>query len=92
MLSDFLDTPSQGEGSTDRPGFGYYETIAGGSGAGPGWHGESGVHVHVCFFPSTAVQPFASHRRPSTDLLLRMTHIPQMTNTRITDPEILERR
>jgi len=40
---------------------GYYETIAGGAGAGPTWHGESGVHTH-------------------------------MTNTRITDPEILERR
>ncbi|RAK98456.1 5-oxoprolinase [Aspergillus ibericus CBS 121593] len=43
------------------PGFGYYETIAGGSGAGPTWNGESGIHVH-------------------------------MTNTRITDPEILEKR
>ncbi|WVN85371.1 uncharacterized protein L203_100516 [Cryptococcus depauperatus CBS 7841] len=42
-------------------GWGYYETIAGGSGAGDGWHGTSGVHCH-------------------------------MTNTRITDPEILERR
>jgi N-methylhydantoinase B/oxoprolinase/acetone carboxylase alpha subunit len=41
--------------------FGYYETIAGGAGAGPGWHGRSGVHTH-------------------------------MTNTRITDVEILERR
>ena len=41
--------------------FGYYETIAGGAGAGPSWHGCSGVHTH-------------------------------MTNTRITDPEILERR
>ncbi|CAD7703564.1 unnamed protein product [Ostreobium quekettii] len=40
---------------------GYYETIAGGAGAGPGWHGRSGVHTH-------------------------------MTNTRITDPEIFERR
>lgn len=40
---------------------GYYETVAGGAGAGPGWHGRSGVHSH-------------------------------MTNTRITDPEILERR
>lgn len=39
----------------------YYETVAGGAGAGPGWHGRSGVHTH-------------------------------MTNTRITDPEILERR
>ncbi|MZH02074.1 MAG: 5-oxoprolinase, partial [Nitrospinae bacterium] len=39
--------------------FAYYETIAGGAGAGPGWHGQSAVHTH-------------------------------MTNTRITDPEILE--
>ena len=41
--------------------FGYYETIGGGTGAGPGFHGASGVHSH-------------------------------MTNTRITDPEVLERR
>ncbi len=41
--------------------FGYYETIGGGAGAGPSWHGQSGIHTH-------------------------------MTNTRITDPEILERR
>ncbi len=41
--------------------FGYYETIAGGSGAGPYWHGKSGVHTH-------------------------------MTNTRITDPEVMELR
>ncbi|MCC7382998.1 MAG: hydantoinase B/oxoprolinase family protein [Deltaproteobacteria bacterium] len=41
--------------------FGYYETIAGGAGAGPGFCGASGVHTH-------------------------------MTNTRITDPEILESR
>lgn len=43
------------------PGFGYYETIAGGSGAGEGWNGASGVHTH-------------------------------MTNTRITDAEVFERR
>ncbi|OJD40371.1 5-oxoprolinase (atp-hydrolyzing) [Diplodia corticola] len=43
------------------PGFGVGETICGGSGAGPGWKGESGVHVH-------------------------------MTNTRITDAEVLELR
>ncbi|KAI7829151.1 5-oxoprolinase [Kickxella alabastrina] len=42
-------------------GWGYYETIAGGHGAGPTWDGQSGVHTH-------------------------------MTNTRITDPETLERR
>lgn len=41
--------------------FGYYETIGGGSGAGAGFHGASGVQVH-------------------------------MTNTRITDPEVLEHR
>ncbi len=41
--------------------FGYYETICGGVGAGPGFQGRSGVHQH-------------------------------MTNTRITDPEELERR
>ncbi|MDD9801373.1 MAG: hydantoinase B/oxoprolinase family protein [Deltaproteobacteria bacterium] len=41
--------------------FGYYETIGGGAGAGPGFAGASGVHTH-------------------------------MTNTRITDPEILEAR
>uniref|UniRef100_M4B3E8 5-oxoprolinase n=1 Tax=Hyaloperonospora arabidopsidis (strain Emoy2) TaxID=559515 RepID=M4B3E8_HYAAE len=40
---------------------GYYETIAGGAGAGPSWDGRSGIHTH-------------------------------MTNTRITDPEILEKR
>ena len=53
------------EGKTEAgghlDGFGYYETIAGGSGAGPTWDGSSGVHTH-------------------------------MTNTRITDPEILEKR
>ena len=41
--------------------FGYYETIAGGAGAGPTFDGASGVHTH-------------------------------MTNTRITDPEVLEDR
>jgi 5-oxoprolinase (ATP-hydrolysing) len=49
-------------GSDDAEnGFGYYETICGGSGGGPTWNGTSGVHTN-------------------------------MTNTRITDPEILERR
>jgi 5-oxoprolinase (ATP-hydrolysing) len=41
--------------------FGYYETLGGGAGAGPGFHGASAVHSH-------------------------------MTNTRLTDPEVLERR
>ncbi|MGB8275861.1 MAG: hydantoinase B/oxoprolinase family protein [Alphaproteobacteria bacterium] len=39
----------------------YYETICGGSGAGPGFHGASAVHTH-------------------------------MTNSRLTDPEVLELR
>jgi 5-oxoprolinase (ATP-hydrolysing) len=43
------------------PEFGYYETICGGCGAGPAFHGASAVHSH-------------------------------MTNTRITDPEIIEQR
>ena len=41
--------------------FGYYETICGGTGAGPGFNGADAVHQH-------------------------------MTNTRITDPELLEHR
>ncbi len=41
--------------------FGYYETVCGGAGAGPGWDGASAVHTH-------------------------------MTNTRITDPEVVEHR
>ncbi|MCZ6783560.1 MAG: hydantoinase B/oxoprolinase family protein [Proteobacteria bacterium] len=43
------------------PSFGYYETLGGGAGAGPGFDGASGVHTH-------------------------------MTNTRITDAEVLEAR
>lgn len=42
-------------------GFGYYETIAGGHGAGPTWNGINGVHTN-------------------------------MTNTRITDAEVFEKR
>jgi 5-oxoprolinase (ATP-hydrolysing) len=41
--------------------FGYYETLAGGTGAGEGFHGSDAVHHH-------------------------------MTNTRITDPEVIEFR
>ncbi|KAF4965601.1 hypothetical protein FSARC_6623 [Fusarium sarcochroum] len=62
-----MNNLSFGCGGTDpvtgevTKGFGYYETICGGAGAGQGWHGASAVHTH-------------------------------MTNTRITDPEILEKR
>jgi 5-oxoprolinase (ATP-hydrolysing) len=41
--------------------FGYYETIGGGCGAGPGFDGASAIHSH-------------------------------MTNTRLTDPEVIEHR
>jgi 5-oxoprolinase (ATP-hydrolysing) len=54
-------TGGKDEKGTHVDGFGYYETIAGGSGAGPTWQGQSGVHTH-------------------------------MTNTRITDPEVFEKR
>lgn len=33
-------------GQTPAP-FVYYETVAGGAGAGPSWHGVSGVHTHM---------------------------------------------
>ncbi|KAL4921663.1 Hydantoinase B/oxoprolinase-domain-containing protein [Aspergillus aurantiobrunneus] len=62
-----MNNLSFGCGGTDpvtgevTKGFGYYETICGGAGAGLGWHGASAVHTH-------------------------------MTNTRITDPEIFEKR
>lgn len=49
------------DGEKAIQGFGYYETIAGGSGAGPYWNGTNGVHTH-------------------------------MSNTRITDTEVFERR
>lgn len=35
------------EGEKSVKGFGYYETIAGGSGAGKDWDGTSGVHTHM---------------------------------------------
>lgn len=47
LLSTRLCSLTFGLGGTDengntKEGFGYYETIAGGSGAGPSWHGTSG--------------------------------------------------
>ncbi len=47
--------------SFGQASFGYYETVCGGAGAGPGFPGASAVHTH-------------------------------MTNTRITDPELVEQR
>jgi 5-oxoprolinase (ATP-hydrolysing) len=61
-----LQAMSSSQGTMNNLTFGndqyqYYETICSGSPAGPGFHGTSGVHVH-------------------------------MTNSRLTDPEILESR
>jgi 5-oxoprolinase (ATP-hydrolysing) len=66
LLLEALGLAANGPGSMNNflfgdGGFGYYETLAGGSGAGPRHHGGSGRHVH-------------------------------MTNTAITDPELLEHR
>lgn len=61
-----MDIMSASQGTMNNLTFGdeqfqYYETICGGSGAGPGFNGASAVHTH-------------------------------MTNSRLTDPEILELR
>ncbi len=66
ILLEALGLAANGPGTMNNflfgdESFGYYETIAGGSGAGPHHHGASGRHVH-------------------------------MTNTAITDPEVLEHR
>jgi 5-oxoprolinase (ATP-hydrolysing) len=61
-----LDACAGAQGTMNNFTFGnaryqYYETICGGAGAGPGFHGASAVHTH-------------------------------MTNSRLTDPEVLEQR
>lgn len=66
LLLEALGLAANGPGTMNNflfgdGGFGYYETLAGGAGAGPGHSGASGRHVH-------------------------------MTNTAITDPELLEQR
>lgn len=66
VLLEALNLQANGQGTMNNflfgnESFGFYETIGGGAGAGPGWHGRSGCHVH-------------------------------MSNTAITDVEILEER
>jgi 5-oxoprolinase (ATP-hydrolysing) len=66
LLLEALDLAANGPGTMNNflfgdERFGYYETLAGGSGAGPHHDGHSGRHVH-------------------------------MTNTAITDPEVMEHR
>lgn len=66
LLLEAFDLAANGPGTMNNflfgdESFGYYETLAGGSGAGPHHDGSSGRHVH-------------------------------MTNTAITDPEVMEHR
>ncbi|MGB1130552.1 MAG: hydantoinase B/oxoprolinase family protein, partial [Haloferula sp.] len=66
LLLDALEVSANGPGTMNNflfgdDGFGYYETLAGGAGAGPRHRGASGRHVH-------------------------------MTNTALTDPELMEQR
>ena len=41
--------------------FGYYETICGGAGAGPGFHGAHAVHTHMTNTRITDVEVFESN-------------------------------
>ena len=66
VLLEALAIQANGQGTMNNflfgnERFGFYETIGGGAGAGPGWNGRSGSHVH-------------------------------MSNTAITDVEVLEER
>ena len=66
VLLGALNAAAGSQGTSNSFTFGneryqYYESICGGSGAGPDYHGASATHVH-------------------------------MTNTRLTDPEVLESR
>jgi 5-oxoprolinase (ATP-hydrolysing) len=38
--------------------WGYYETVGGGAGAGPNWHGRHGVHSHMTNTRITDVEIF----------------------------------
>jgi 5-oxoprolinase (ATP-hydrolysing) len=92
-------------------GLGYYETVAGGAGAGPGWHGRRCVRLHACMHACGACCACCVRRYARGDaraaaetarvhdalfvcrlVCCRSGVHTHMTNTRITDPEILERR
>jgi len=58
-LPDKIPAASQGTMnniSFGGRGFAYYETLGGGSGGGPDFHGESGVHVHMTNSLNTPVE------------------------------------
>ena len=46
--------------------FGYYETIAGGAGAGPTWHGRSGVHTHMYVRHAVGTPRARTAQRPAS--------------------------
>lgn len=50
------ETPDGETDDSDGFGFGYGETICGGEGAGPSWHGASGVQVHMTNTRTTDVE------------------------------------
>lgn len=47
MANTTFGTEQSAEGGAAGSAFGYYETVAGGAGAGPTWDGRSGVHTHM---------------------------------------------
>ena len=58
-LPDKIPAASQGTMNNitfGGPGFAYYETVGGGSGAGPAFHGESGVHTHMTNSLNTPIE------------------------------------
>jgi N-methylhydantoinase B len=61
VLPDRIPAASQGTmnnitfGDT-RGGYAYYETLGGGAGAGPSWHGTSGVQVHMTNTLNTPIE------------------------------------
>jgi N-methylhydantoinase B len=62
VLPDRIPAASQGTmnnvtvGGWQNGPFAYYETLAGGSGAGPGWQGTSAVQVHMTNTRNTPIE------------------------------------
>lgn len=61
FFGNYIDPTSQAQDGVEQDdskgfAFGYGETICGGEGAGPSWHGASGVHVHMTNTRTTDVE------------------------------------
>lgn len=58
FFGNCIDPDKEGEEPDDSEGFGfgYGETICGGEGAGPTWHGASGVQIHMTNTRTTDVE------------------------------------